>query len=68
MEKKLRRSKDQMIAGVCAGIAEYLGLDVTLVRVGYVLLSILSAGFPPRNLIVHYPVARNAQKLLTTYH
>ena len=46
MEKKLRRSKDQMIAGVCAGIAEYLGLDVTLVRVGYVLLSILSAGFP----------------------
>jgi phage shock protein C len=46
MEKKLRRSKDQMIAGVCAGIAEYLGLDATLVRVGYVLLSILSAGFP----------------------
>lgn len=46
MEKKLRRSKDQMIAGVCAGIAEYLRLDVTLVRVGYVLLSILSAGFP----------------------
>ncbi|MDD4490327.1 hypothetical protein SDC9_73368 [bioreactor metagenome] len=46
MEKKLRRSKDQMIAGVCAGIAEYMGLDTTLVRVGYVLLSILSAGFP----------------------
>jgi len=43
MEKKLRRSKDQMIAGVCAGIAEYLGLDATLVRVGYVLLSILSS-------------------------
>jgi phage shock protein C len=35
-----------MIAGVCAGIAEYMGLDATLVRVGYVLLSILSAGFP----------------------
>ncbi len=46
MEKKLRRSKDPMIAGVCAGIAEYMGLDTTLVRVGYVLLSILSAGFP----------------------
>ncbi len=46
MERKLRRSNDQMIAGVCAGIAEYLGLDVTLVRVAYVLLSILSAGFP----------------------
>jgi len=46
MEKKLRRSNDQMIAGVCAGIAEYLGVDVTLVRVGYVILSVLSAGFP----------------------
>ncbi|MEA4936443.1 hypothetical protein SDC9_109439 [bioreactor metagenome] len=46
MEKKLRRSNDQMIAGVCAGIAEYLGLDATLVRVAYVILSVLSAGFP----------------------
>jgi len=46
MERKLRRSHNQMIAGVCAGIAEYLGFDITLVRVGYVLLSILSAGFP----------------------
>jgi phage shock protein C len=35
-----------MIAGVCAGLAEYLDIDVTLARVGYVLLSILSAGFP----------------------
>jgi len=46
MKKKLRRSRDQMIAGVCAGLAEYLDIDVTLARVGYVLLSILSAGFP----------------------
>lgn len=46
MEKKLRRSHNQMISGVCAGIAEYLNLDPTLVRVAYVLLSIFSAGFP----------------------
>lgn len=46
MQKQLRRSRNKMIAGVCAGIADYLGLDVTLVRVGYVLLSMLSAGFP----------------------
>lgn len=46
MQNKLRRSKNQMIAGVCAGIAEYLGWDITLVRVAYVLLSIFSAGFP----------------------
>ncbi len=47
MEKKLRRSRNnQMIAGVCAGIAEYFNIDVTIVRVAYVLLSVLSVGFP----------------------
>jgi len=35
-----------MIAGVCGGIAEYFDLDPVVVRVGYVLLSVLSAGFP----------------------
>lgn len=35
-----------MIGGVCGGIAAWLGWDPTLVRVGYVLLSIFSAGFP----------------------
>ncbi|MGI8958656.1 MAG: PspC domain-containing protein [Bryobacteraceae bacterium] len=35
----LRRSRDEkQIAGVCAGIARYLGLDVTLVRVMMVCL------------------------------
>ena len=46
MEKKLRRSRNSMIAGVCAGIAEYFNLDPTLVRVAYVILSAVSAGFP----------------------
>ena len=47
MNKKLRRSRDnQMIAGVCAGLADYFSIDITLARVGYVLLSIFSAGFP----------------------
>lgn len=35
-----------MIAGVCAGIAEYFGWDVTLFRVVFVLGSILSVAFP----------------------
>ncbi|MDO8550822.1 MAG: PspC domain-containing protein [Ignavibacteria bacterium] len=43
---QLKRSRNSMIAGVCGGIAELLSWDPTLVRVGYVLLSILSAGFP----------------------
>ena len=46
MEKKLRRSRNSMIAGVCAGIAEYFNLVPTLVRVAYVILSAVSAGFP----------------------
>lgn len=44
--KKLRRSTNKMLAGVCAGIAEYLNLDPTVVRVAYVVISILSAAFP----------------------
>jgi phage shock protein C len=43
----LRRSRrHRMIAGVCGGIAEWLGWDPTLVRVLYVVGSILSAAFP----------------------
>lgn len=46
MQKKLKRSQNKMISGVCAGIAEYFEFDPTLVRIAYVLLSIFSAGFP----------------------
>lgn len=43
----LRRSRDRrMIAGVMGGMAEHFGLDVTLLRVIYVVVSILSAAFP----------------------
>jgi len=35
-----------MIAGVCGGLAHWLRWDATLVRVLYVLLSVLSAAFP----------------------
>jgi phage shock protein PspC (stress-responsive transcriptional regulator) len=42
-EKKLVRPKDgAMIAGVCAGVARYFGLDPTLVRVIWVLLVCLA--------------------------
>jgi phage shock protein C len=41
-----RSTSDRMLAGVCAGIAEHFGWDPTLVRVGFVFLSVLSAAFP----------------------
>ena len=44
--RRLTRSRDKMIAGVCAGIAEYFGWEVTLFRVLYVIVSILSVAFP----------------------
>ena len=46
MDKNLKRSRNQMVAGVCAGFADYIGWDVTLVRALYALLTIFSAGFP----------------------
>lgn len=46
MEKKLTKSTDKKLTGVCAGLAEYFGLDATLVRVLYVVLTVFSAGFP----------------------
>jgi phage shock protein C len=41
-----RSAKHKMIAGVCGGLAEYFVLDPTLVRVAYVIISIISAAFP----------------------
>ncbi|GBF32010.1 hypothetical protein DCCM_0201 [Desulfocucumis palustris] len=35
-----------MIAGVCGGLAEFIGWDPTLVRLLYVILSVFSAAFP----------------------
>lgn len=47
MKRPLRRSrKNRMIGGVVAGWADYLGIDVTLARALYVLISICSAAFP----------------------
>ncbi len=43
----LTRSRtDKKIAGVCGGLAKLIGIDSTLVRIGYVLLSVLSSAFP----------------------
>lgn len=46
MEKKLYRSDNRMLAGVCAGIAEYFNVDPTIVRVLYAVISVFSAAFP----------------------
>jgi len=40
--KRLYRSKkERIIAGVCGGIGEYLGIDPTIVRILWVLLGLM---------------------------
>lgn len=45
VRKRLYRSRgDRRVAGVCAGVADYLGVDATLVRIAWVLFAM--AGGP----------------------
>jgi len=44
--RRLARSNDRVIAGVCAGLAEYAGMPAQTMRILYVLVSIFSAAFP----------------------
>ncbi len=44
--KKLTRSQNKMLGGVCAGLAEYFDIDATLVRAIYAILTLFSACFP----------------------
>ncbi|NSL71440.1 PspC domain-containing protein [Hyphomicrobium sulfonivorans] len=47
MRRPLTRVRQgKMIAGVCGGLAKWLGWDPTLVRLGYLVLTVLSAAFP----------------------
>ena len=40
-KKLYRSSKNKMLRGVCGGIAEYFGLDATLVRLAWVALVLI---------------------------
>ena len=48
--RKLLRSKDKVFGGVCAGIADYFKWDVRLLRLIWVVLSIVGVG----SLVVFY--------------
>lgn len=43
---KLVRSTDKVFAGVCAGLAEFFGLNVRTVRLMWVVLSVVGVGSP----------------------
>ena len=44
--KRIKRSKDKIVAGVLSGLAKYFNLDPLIIRIAYVILSIVSVGFP----------------------
>lgn len=43
-DRYVRSRTDRVLAGVCGGLAEYLDVDPTLVRVGWVVVTLFSAG------------------------
>ena len=45
-ERKLQRTADRRIAGVCGGLAAYAGASPTVVRVGWTALTVISAFIP----------------------
>jgi phage shock protein PspC (stress-responsive transcriptional regulator) len=49
----VRRRDDRMVAGVCSGVADYLGVDVTIVR----LVTLLGAVFSGGTFLLAYLVA-----------
>lgn len=55
MEKKIHRSKtNRMITGICGGLAEYLNIDATIVRILLVVASFISGGLTALAYIVCY--------------
>ena len=52
-KRLVRSTDDKVLGGVCAGVADYLGVDVTLVRV----LTVVGAIFGLGTLVVAYVVA-----------
>lgn len=44
MKKLCKSERDRKICGVCGGIAEYFGIDSTVVRLVFVLFGLMSVG------------------------
>jgi len=44
VRRLVRRRDDRMIAGVCSGIGDYLGMDANIVRLLVVLLAVFGSG------------------------
>ncbi|MET0979966.1 MAG: PspC domain-containing protein [Candidatus Saccharimonadales bacterium] len=61
--KRLYASKDKKIAGVCGGIAEYFDIDPTLVRLGWIILTVVTGIIPG---VIAYVIAAIVMPQKTT--
>jgi len=52
-KRLVRRTDDKVLGGVCAGVADYLGVDPTLVR----LLTVVAALFSLGTVVIAYVAA-----------
>lgn len=62
MERRLYKSnRNKMLCGVCGGIAEYFGLDATLVRLGWVLFCALGGSGVLAYIVAAIVIPHNSQ-------
>ncbi len=61
MKRLYRSGKEKIIAGVCGGIAEYLGIDPTIVRLVWILFSLVGGAGILFYLIAWLVIPRNPQ-------
>jgi phage shock protein PspC (stress-responsive transcriptional regulator) len=57
-----RKPEGQIVAGVCTGLADYLGIDVTLVRLGFAALTIFGGAGILLYLIAWLVVPQEGEK------
>ena len=64
MEKRLYKiNRGKMVDGVCGGIAEYFGLDPTLVRLAWIIFSAMGGSGIPAYILAAVGIPREPEQL-----
>ena len=64
MEKRLYKiNRGKMVDGVCGGIAEYFGLDPTLVRLAWIIFSAMGGSGMPAYILAAVVIPREPEQL-----
>lgn len=66
-KKKLTKSAtNKKLAGVCGGLGEYFGVDPTLIRIGFVIATVMGGGFPAIPLYIVLAIIMSSPEKRTT--